>query len=91
MFWFRSSRVTLHIFDYSNLEALYNLIRDNNNSTFNGFKNYFLIHLPREKATDQTQIAQSFASDPLKYNSLTFAFVIKKRKYSTKITINTRR
>ena len=78
--------VTLHIFDHSNVTALDSQIRNNNNSTFNGFKDYFLINLPPDKATDQGKIAQYFASTPLKYNSLTFAFVVNKGKYLSNIT-----
>ena len=61
--------------DHLSLRALDNLIKDGNNSTFNGFKNYFLINLPSYVANDTRKIAEIFADSPLSYNSLTFAFV----------------
>lgn len=85
IFCFSSPKITLHIFDHSNLAALDSLLKDNNNSTFNGFKNYFLISLPPDKATNKGKIAELFTSTPLKYNSLAFAFVVNKRKYRIKI------
>ena len=70
------SRATVHIFDLPNISLLDNQIRDGNNSTFNGFKNYYLVHVPVDEATNTREIPEYFTNTQLKYNSLTFAFTI---------------
>ena len=72
----RTSRVTLHVSDYLSFQALHKQIKEGNNSTFNGFKNYVLINVPSNVADDANKIAKLFADSPLSYNSLTFAFFI---------------
>ena len=67
--------------DHLSLRALDDQIREGNNSTFNGFKNYFLINIPSYIANETEKIVQLFADSPLSYNSLTFAFFIAKNKY----------
>ena len=48
--------VTLHVCDYSTVDTLHDQIQDGNNSTFNGFKNYFLIYVPNNKASNKEKI-----------------------------------
>ena len=80
--YFSYSRVTLHIVDYSCLTAIHKQIKDGNNSTFNGFKNYFLINFPSHIASERQKIGELFASTPLSYNYLTFASIVNERKQS---------
>ena len=67
--------------DLWSLRALDEQIREGNNSTFNGFKNFFLINIPSNMANDTGKIAKLFADSPLSYNSLTFAFFIANHTY----------
>ena len=78
----------MHVSDHLSLGSLDDMIRDGNNSTFNGFKNYFLINVPSDLATDKEAIAKFFAKSPLSYNSLTFAFVIKEGQYGIRFRIS---
>ena len=73
---FSSSRITLHVSDYSSLRSLDDQIREGNNSTFNGMKNYFLINVPSRMENDAEGIKRLFEDSPLSFNSLTFAFLI---------------
>jgi hypothetical protein len=75
-FHLSNSRATLHIFDHPNISILDKQIRDGNNSTFNGFKNYYLVHVPVDEATNTMEISEYFTNTQLKYNSLTFAFTL---------------
>jgi hypothetical protein len=81
IFCYSSSRLTLHVADLASLRALDEQISEGNNSTFNGFKNYFLINIPSHLANDTEKIAELFADSPLSYNSLTFAFFIANHTY----------
>ena len=69
-------RSTLHILDLPNANLLFSHIRDDNNSTLNGFKNYYLIHVPEYYSNNNQTIAEYFADSPLRFDSLTFAFKI---------------
>ena len=73
---FNACRSTLHLFDHPNVSLLFDHIRDGNNSTMNGFKNYYLIHVPESYANNSKAISKYFTDVPLKFNSLTFAFSI---------------
>ena len=66
----------MHVSDHSSLPSLDDQIREGNNSTFNGMKNYFLINVPSDMAKDIENIKKMFQDSPLSFNSLTFAFFI---------------
>ena len=73
---FSSSRITLHVADHASLSSLDDQIREGNNSTFNGMKNYFLINVPSHMAKDTKSIKKMFEDSSLSFNSLTFAFLL---------------
>ena len=75
----------MHVSDHFSLPSLDDQIREGNNSTFNGMKNYFLVNVPSDIAIkankanveiDIENIKKMFQDSPLSFNSLTFAFFI---------------
>ena len=82
-----SSRITLHVSDLSSLRALDDQIREGNNSTFNGMKNYFLINVPSKMAGDMEEMKKLFEDSPLSYNSLTFAFFITNQTHGSLLSM----
>ena len=69
-------RSTLHILDLPDANILFSYICKDNNSTLNGFKNYYLIHVPEHYSNNSQTIADYFVDSPLRFDSLTFAFKI---------------
>ena len=78
----------MHVSDYSSLRSLDDQIREGNNSTFNGMKNYFLINVPSRMENDIEGIKRLFEDSPLSYNSLTFAFLITNKTHGIILLFN---
>ena len=76
IYFLHNFRSTLHIFDLPNTDLLFRQLKEENCSTLNGFKNYYLIHVPEYYSNNSQTISEYLVDAPLKFNSLTFAFNI---------------